>query len=176
MSPNALNAQYYGQRATPGGLIIAEASQVLPCGQGMPATPGIHSREQVEGWKGVVRAIHARGGRVFLQLWHVGRISHSSNQPGGALPIAPSAVAAQGNAMTATFAREPFETPRALRLDEIPGIVEGYAQAARNALAAGLRRRRGARRQRLPARAVPAEPHQPSHRSPMAARSPTARG
>jgi len=136
--PNALNAQYYGQRATPGGLIIAEASQVLPTGQGMPATPGIHSREQVEGWKGVVRAIHARGGRVFLQLWHVGRISHASHQPGGALPIAPSAIAAQGSAMTATFAREPFETPRALRLDEIPGIVEGYAQAARNALAAGF--------------------------------------
>jgi len=136
--PNALNAQYYGQRASQGGLIIAEASQVLPTGQGAPATPGIHSREQVEGWKGVVDAIHAKGGRVFLQLWHVGRISHSSHQPGGALPIAPSAVAAAGKALTAQFKREPFETPRALRLDEIPGIIEGYAQAARNAMDAGF--------------------------------------
>ena len=136
--PNALNAQYYGQRASQGGLIIAEASQVLPTGQGAPATPGIHSREQIDGWKGVVDAIHAKGGLAFLQLWHVGRISHSSHQPGGALPIAPSAVAAKGKAMTAQFKREPFETPRALRLDEIPGIVDGYAQAARNAMQAGF--------------------------------------
>ena len=135
---NALNARYYGQRATRGGLIIAEASQVLPTGQGAPATPGIHSREQVEGWKGVVEAIHAKGGFVFLQLWHVGRISHSSHQPGGAPPVAPSAVAASGNAMTARFTREPFQTPRALRTDEIPGIVDGYAQAARNAMQAGF--------------------------------------
>ena len=136
--PNALNAQYYGQRATPGGLIIAEASQVLPTGQGAPATPGIHTPEQVEGWKGVVQAIHAKGGRVFLQLWHVGRISHPSHQPGGGLPIAPSAIAANGKVTTAQFTREPYPTPRALRTEEIPGIVEGYAQAARNALAAGF--------------------------------------
>ena len=136
--PNALNAQYYGQRASKGGLIIAEASQVLPSGQGAPATPGIHSPEQVEGWKGVVDAIHAKGGFVFLQLWHVGRISHSSHQPGGALPIAPSAIAAKGKARTAHRTVEPFETPRALRLDEIPGIIEGYAQAARNAMQAGF--------------------------------------
>ncbi|HWS76395.1 MAG TPA: alkene reductase [Quisquiliibacterium sp.] len=136
--PNALNAQYYGQRATEGGLIIAEASQVLPTGQGAPATPGIHTPEQVEGWKGIVNAIHAKGGLVFLQLWHVGRISHSSHQPGGALPIAPSAIAAAGMVMNARFERVPFETPRALRTDEIPGIVEGYAQAARNAMAAGF--------------------------------------
>lgn len=135
---NAMNAQYYAQRATPGGLIIAEASQVMPGGSGAPATPGIHSAEQVEGWKGVVNAIHDKGGRVFLQLWHVGRISHSSLQPGGGAPVAPSAVAAEGKVMTAQFTREPFETPRALRTDEIPGIVQAYAQAARHALAAGF--------------------------------------
>jgi N-ethylmaleimide reductase len=136
--PNGLNAEYYGQRATDGGLIIAEASQVLPSGQGSPATPGIHSAEQVEGWKGVVRAVHAKGGRIFLQLWHVGRISHRSHQPGGGLPIAPSAVAPAGKVFDADFQLQPFEAPRALRTDEIPAIVDGYAQAARNALAAGF--------------------------------------
>lgn len=136
--PNALNAVYYGQRTTDGGLIIAEASQVLPSGQGAPATPGCHSAEQVEGWKGVVQAVHARGGKVFLQLWHVGRISHPSHQPGGGLPIAPSAIAAEGKVTTAQFKREPYPMPRALRTDEIPGLVEGYAQAARNAMAAGF--------------------------------------
>lgn len=136
--PNALNAQYYGQRATSGGLIIAEASQVLPSGQGAPATPGIHSPEQVAGWKGVVDAVHAKGGRVFLQLWHVGRISHRSHQPGGGLPIAPSAVAPAGQVLTADFQRAPFETPRAIETGEIPAIIEGYAQAARNAMQAGF--------------------------------------
>jgi N-ethylmaleimide reductase len=111
---------------------------VLATGQGAPATPGIHSHEQVEGWRSVTRAIHAKGGRVFLQLWHVGRVSHSSHQPGGAAPIAPSAVAAKGNALTAQFTRVPFETPRALALEEIPALVEGYAQAARNAMDAGF--------------------------------------
>ena len=136
--PNEMNAEHYGQRASEGGLIIAEASQVLPGGKGGPTTPGIHSAEQVEGWKGVVRAVHAKGGRVFLQLWHVGRISHPSLQPDGGLPVAPSAVAAEGAGMTADFKRAPFVTPRALRLDEIPGIVQAYAQAARNALEAGF--------------------------------------
>lgn len=136
--PNEMNAEHYGQRASEGGLIIAEASQVLPGGKGGPTTPGIHSAEQVEGWKGVVRAVHAKGGRVFLQLWHVGRISHPSLQPDGGLPVAPSAVAAEGASMTADFKRAPFVTPRALRLDEIPGIVQAYAQAARNALQAGF--------------------------------------
>jgi N-ethylmaleimide reductase len=136
--PNPLNATYYGQRATPGGLIIAEASQVVPTGQGMPATPGIHSAEQVQGWKGVTDAVHAQGGLIFLQLWHVGRISHSSHQPGGGLPVAPSAIAAVGNAMTADFNRVPYETPRALRTEEVHELVQAYAQAARHALAAGF--------------------------------------
>src|SRR3546814_537783 len=79
--PRELNAEYYAQRATPGGLLIAEASQVVPSGQGYPATPGIYSAEQIEGWRKVTSAVHAKGGAIFLQLWHVGRISHSSFQP-----------------------------------------------------------------------------------------------
>lgn len=136
--PNALNAEYYRQRATRGGLIICEASQVAPEGQGVPASPGIHSPEQVEGWRGVTDAIHAEGGKVFLQLWHVGRISHPSHQPGGQMPLAPSAVAAEGMALTADFTREPFPTPRALSREEIPGLLRSYEQAARNAQAAGF--------------------------------------
>lgn len=136
--PTALNAEYYSQRATPGGLIIAEATQVCPSGQGMPATPGIHTEAQVAGWRGVTEAVHARGGRIFLQLWHVGRISHSSHQPGGGLPVAPSAVAPKGEAMTADFTRVPFETPRALETAEIPGLIDAYRQAARHAEAAGF--------------------------------------
>ena len=136
--PNALNAAYYGQRASAGGLIIAEATQVMPSGQGMPATPGIHTAEQVQGWKSVTEAVHAKGGRIFLQLWHVGRISHSSHQPNGALPIAPSAIAASGSAMRSDFSRVPFETPRAMTSEEIPALIEAYAQAARNALQAGF--------------------------------------
>src|SRR6476659_9119737 len=92
-APRPLNAEYYGQRATPGGPIIAEASPVMVTGRGNPATPGIYSDEQVRGWRGVVDAVHAKGGLIFLQLWHVGRVSHSSFQPGGVLPVAPSAVA-----------------------------------------------------------------------------------
>ena len=87
-----LNAEYYAQRATAGGLIIAEAAPVVPSGRGNPGTPGIYSSEQIKGWRKVTDAVHAKGGVIFLQLWHVGRVSHSSFQPGGALPVAPSAV------------------------------------------------------------------------------------
>jgi len=135
---NAMMAQHYGQRASPGGLIIAEASWILPNGQGAPSTPGIHTPEQAAGWKLVTDAVHAHDARIFLQLWHVGRISHVSHQPGGGAPVSASAVAANGNAITAQFRREPYSAPRALRLDEIPGVVEAYAQAARNAQAAGF--------------------------------------
>ena len=135
---NAMNAEYYGQRASRGGLIIAEASQVLPSGQGAPCTPGCHTEEQAAGWKLVTDAIHARGGYVYLQLWHVGRISHGSHQPGGAAPVSASAIAAEGMATTAQFKREPYPVPRALPTEEIPGIVEGYAQAARLAKSAGF--------------------------------------
>ncbi len=134
--PQPLNALYYQQRAS-AGLIISEASQVCPQGQGYPATPGIHSTEQVEGWKTVTQAVHERGGRIFLQLWHVGRISHPSFQPEGALPVAPSAIQPKGDAMTYE-GMQPFVTPRALELDEIPGIIDQYRQGAKNALEAGF--------------------------------------
>jgi N-ethylmaleimide reductase len=134
--PHQLNATYYAQRAS-AGLIISEATQVSPQGQGYPLTPGIHSPEQVEGWKLVTDAVHQQGGRIFLQLWHVGRISHPDLQPNGALPVAPSAIAPHGNA--STFAgSKPYVTPRALETSEIPGIVEQYRQGAANALAAGF--------------------------------------
>jgi N-ethylmaleimide reductase len=136
--PNALNACYYAQRASAGGLIVAEASQVDPGGRTAPSTPGIHSAEQVEGWSQVVRAIHERGGYVFLQLWHVGRLSHASYQADGGPPVAPSAVRADGTVRTADGGREPYQTPRALRTDELPGLVEAYARAARNAMRAGF--------------------------------------
>lgn len=136
--PQPLNAEYYGQRASRGGLIIAEATDVSEQARGYPGAPGIYSPEQVEGWKAVTEAVHARGGRIVLQIWHTGRISHSSMQPSGALPVAPSAIAPAGMHMTRTGEPTPFETPRELELDELPTIVESFAQAARNARAAGF--------------------------------------
>jgi len=85
LAPRPLNAEYYAQRATPGGLLIAEASPVMATGFGSPGVPGIYTEQQIEGWRKVVDAVHAKGGIIFLQLWHVGRVSHSSFQPGGAL-------------------------------------------------------------------------------------------
>src|SRR5580704_6512654 len=134
--PVAMNAAYYAQRAS-AGLIVSEATQVSPQGVGYPGTPGIHSEAQVAGWKLVTDAVHAAGGRIFLQLWHVGRISHPSLQPGGAPPVAPSAIAPAGQAMTRE-GMKPFVTPRALETNEIPGIVEDYRRGARNAKAAGF--------------------------------------
>ena len=134
--PTALNALYYAQRAS-AGLIISEATQVAPEGQGYISTPGIHSAEQVKGWQCVTGAVHVAGGRMVLQLWHVGRISHPSFQPGGKLPVAPSAIKPDVQAYTAN-GFEPIPTPRALETGEIPGIVQQYAQGARNALAAGF--------------------------------------
>jgi N-ethylmaleimide reductase len=134
--PGALAADYYAQRAS-AGLIVTEATQVSPQGVGYPGTPGIHSEAQVAGWRRVTDAVHAAGGRIFLQLWHVGRISHPSLQPGGVLPVAPSAIAPQGDAFTAT-GPQPFVTPRALETAEIPGIVAQFENGARHALAAGF--------------------------------------
>ena len=161
--PHALNALYYAQRAS-AGLIISEATQIVPEGQGYIATPGIHSAEQIEGWKCVTKAVHVAGGPIVLQLWHVGRISHPSFQPGGALPVAPSAIKPNAQAFTEN-GFEPIPTPRALETAEIPVIVEKYAQGARNAIAAGIRRRGGACRQRLSARSVSARPDQQADRS-----------
>lgn len=135
--PYALNAEYYAQRAC-AGLIISEASQISPLGQGYPATPGIHSKEQVEGWKLVTQAVHDKDGKIFLQLWHVGRISHSSFHPAEGLPVAPSAIKPSGMAFTSEFKQALFETPRALELKEIPGIIAQYKQAAMNAKVAGF--------------------------------------
>jgi N-ethylmaleimide reductase len=139
LAPRPLNVEYYRQRATPGGLIIAEATPVMATGHGNPGVPGIYSERQIKGWRAVVDAVHAKGGLIFLQLWHVGRVSHSSFQPGGVLPTAPSAVPIAGlTTMTAHGKPEPYETPRALETVEIAGVVDSYRQAARNALAAGF--------------------------------------
>jgi N-ethylmaleimide reductase len=138
-APRALNAEYYRQRATPGGLIIAEASPVMATGRGNPGTPGIYSEQQIRGWRQVVDAVHGKGGLIFLQLWHVGRVSHSSFQPGGALPVAPSAVPIPDlTTMTAQGKLEPYETPRALLTDEIADVVEHFRQGAAKALQAGF--------------------------------------
>ncbi len=135
-APTALNATYYAQRAS-AGLIVAEASQVSPQGVGYPGTPGIHSAEQIAGWKLVTDAVHAAGGRIFLQLWHVGRISHPSLQPDGALPVAPSAIAPAGQAWTLD-GMKPYVTPRALETAEIPAIVAQFRDGAVNARQAGF--------------------------------------
>lgn len=134
--PGVLNAEYYRQRAT-AGLIISEATSVSPAGYGYPNTPGIHNRDQVAGWRLVTDAVHEAGGRMFLQLWHVGRISHPAYQKDGALPVAPSAVKPRGQVFTGT-AMEEYVTPRALEASEIPGIVAEYEQGARLAKEAGF--------------------------------------
>lgn len=134
--PSPMAPTYYAQRAS-AGLLITEATQVCPEGQGYPRTPGIHSPEQIAGWKKVTDAVHAAGGRIVMQLWHVGRISHSSLQPNARLPVAPSAIAAAGSAVT-FGGPVPFETPRALETGELPGIVDQYRRGARNARAAGF--------------------------------------
>lgn len=136
--PRALNAEYYGQRASKGGLIITEATDIAEQARGYPGAPGVYSAEQIEGWRQVTEAVHAKGGLIVLQIWHTGRVSHSSMQPGGAVPVAPSAVAAPGEHMDAAGNPVPFETPRALREDEIPGIIALFRQAAENAKAAGF--------------------------------------
>jgi N-ethylmaleimide reductase len=140
LAPRPLNAEYYAQRATPGGLIIAEASPVAATGHGNAGVPGIYSEAQIKGWRTVVDAVHAKGGVIFLQLWHVGRVSHSSFQPAGALPVSSSAVPISPalKTMTADGKVTTYETPRALETAEIPGVVDSFRQAARNALTAGF--------------------------------------
>jgi len=133
--PNPLMAEYYTQRAS-AGLIISEATSVTPMGVGYADTPGIWSDEQVQGWKHVTQSVHAAGGRMVLQLWHVGRISHPMFL-GGQLPVAPSAIAPKGS-VSLVRPETPFVTPRALELAEIPGLVEAFRQGAQNAQAAGF--------------------------------------
>lgn len=134
--PSPLAVEYYAQRAD-AGLIITEASQISQQGQGYQDTPGIYTDEQVAGWRKVTDAVHAKGGHIYIQLWHVGRVSHTALQPNGGAPVAPSAVRAE----TKTYVNNGFaETsePRALELSEIPGIIEDYRRAAANAIRAGF--------------------------------------
>ncbi|MFC0003823.1 alkene reductase [Micromonospora siamensis] len=133
--PQEISATYYGQRAS-AGLIITEGTQPSAVGQGYADTPGIHSAEQVEGWRAVADAVHAGGGKIFMQLMHVGRIGHPDNK-GGLESVAPSAIAAPGEIFTRDGMKA-YPQPRELRGDELPGIVEEFVQAARNAVEAGL--------------------------------------
>lgn len=139
--PNPLAAQYYSQRAS-AGLIVTEATQISPQGQGYLNTPGIYTDQQEAAWKTIVERVHARQGRIALQLWHVGRISHSALQPGRALPVAPSAIPApSATARIPTeggFARVLCDGPRALETEEIAGIVDDYRNAAIRAHRAGF--------------------------------------
>lgn len=133
--PNALMAEYYRQRSS-AGLILTEATSVTPMGVGYANTPGIWSQEQVEGWKLITQAVHEAGGHIFLQLWHVGRISDPQFLD-GALPVAPSAIAPAGH-VSLVRPEKAFVTPRALELAEIPGIIEAYRKGAENAKLAGF--------------------------------------
>lgn len=134
--PQPMNVRYYSQRAS-AALIITEATQISPQGVGYPHTPGIHTEEQIAGWQKITAAVHKKGGRIFLQLWHVGRVSHPSMQPNGELPVAPSAIAPEGMAVTYE-GEKPFVIPRSLEVEEIAQIVEDYRQAAENAIEAGF--------------------------------------
>ena len=134
--PSEFAATYYGQRAS-AGLLISEASQISQQGQGYQDTPGIYTQAQIDGWRTVTEAVHAKGGRIFLQLWHVGRVSHVDLQANGAAPVAPSAL----RPATKVFVNNSFEDvsePRALDISELPGIVNDFRQAAANAIAAGF--------------------------------------
>jgi 2,4-dienoyl-CoA reductase-like NADH-dependent reductase (Old Yellow Enzyme family) len=133
--PNALMREYYAQRAS-AGLIISEATSVAPAGVGYPHTPGVWSAEQTEGWRNVVQGVHAAGGRIFLQLWHVGRISDPSYHD-GALPVGPSAIAPKGH-VSLLRPQRPYGPPRALGTEEIPDVIEEFRRGAENAKAAGF--------------------------------------
>jgi N-ethylmaleimide reductase len=134
--PQAMNVEYYAQRAT-AGLIITEATPISPMAHGYPALPGIYTDAQVTGWKQVTDAVDAKGGKIVLQLWHVGRISHPSLLPNGALPVAPSPIKPAGKAFTYEGLVDYVE-PRALETSEIPGIIADYVHATQCALAAGF--------------------------------------
>jgi N-ethylmaleimide reductase len=134
--PGDIAAKYYAQRAT-AGLIISEGAQISQQGQGYQDTPGIYTQAQIDGWRKVTDAVHAKGGHIFLQLWHVGRVSHVDLQPNGQAPVAPSAIKPE----TKVFVNNSFvdvSEPRALELDEIPGIIADFRRAAANAITAGF--------------------------------------
>ncbi|MDB5634918.1 MAG: NADH:flavin oxidoreductase/NADH oxidase [Tardiphaga sp.] len=134
--PNPLAIDYYSQRAS-AGLLVSEGTPVSQQGQGYQDTPGIYTKEQIAGWKKVTEAVHAKGGHIFLQIWHVGRISHTSLQPNDGAPVAPSAIRAKGK----TYVNNTFtdvSEPRALELGEIQGIIDSFARGAANAVEAGF--------------------------------------
>jgi N-ethylmaleimide reductase len=135
--PSEFSAEYYGQRAS-AGLIIAEATQISPQAQGYSDTPGCYTDEQVTGWKKVTTAVHAKGGRIVVQLWHTGRVSHTCFQPGGRAPVAPSAIRANTQTFIAGKGFVDVSTPRALVLAEIPGIIRDFRSAAGRAMEAGF--------------------------------------
>jgi N-ethylmaleimide reductase len=135
--PGALVVEYYEQRASM-GLIIAEATQVSATAQGYPSTPGLHTPEQIAGWRKVTDAVHAKGGKIFVQLWHTGRMSHTAYQPGEQAPVAPSAIAAKAKTFVPGQGMVDTSVPRALETHEIPGIVQDFATASRNAIEAGF--------------------------------------
>jgi N-ethylmaleimide reductase len=134
--PREMNVEYYHQRAS-AGLIITEATPVSPFGHGYRGTPGIHTEEQRDGWRPITKAVHEQGGLIFQQLWHVGRLSHQDLQPGGVLPVAPSAIRASGDALTPEGPK-PRPTPRALEATEIPAVIEEFRRGAQLALEAGF--------------------------------------
>jgi N-ethylmaleimide reductase len=136
-APHALNATYYAQRAG-SGLIVSEATQISQQGQGYPGTPGIYSPQQVAGWRLVTDAVHAAGGHIFAQLWHVGRTSHNAFQSGGAAPVSSSAVARAGECILPDGSKAPYPTPHALGIDEIRAVIADYRHAAACALEAGF--------------------------------------
>ena len=135
--PTPLMAEYYAQRVA-AGLIITEATAISQQGAGYPNSPGIYTDEQVAGWQRVTEAVHRAGGRIFLQLWHMGRMSHPSFQPDGGLPVAPSAVTPRSGQALTENGMQPYVTPRALKKEELPGIVAQYAAGAQNAKIAGF--------------------------------------
>lgn len=135
--PNPLAKTYYAQRAS-AGLIITEATQISPLGMGYPATPGIYSTEQTAAWKEIVDAVHERGGSIVAQLWHVGRISHSSLHPEQGIPEAPSAIAAAGQTYGADWKLHDYETPKAMSAEDIARLLKEFEAAAQNAKAAGF--------------------------------------
>ncbi|RLN72286.1 hypothetical protein BBJ28_00010291 [Nothophytophthora sp. Chile5] len=139
-APTAAVVEYYEQRATDGGLLISEATNISPQGRGYFGAPGLFAKEQVEAWKPVTKAVHGKGGKIFVQLWHTGRVGHPLNQPNGQLPVSSSDVSMEGVSSYAVTSqgRKNYVTPRALDISEIPGIVADYKRAAENAIAAGF--------------------------------------
>ena len=161
MVPSPLAVDYYAQRAS-AGLLITEASQVSQQGQGYQDTPGIYSKEQVAGWRKVTDRVHEKGGRIFIQIWHVGRVSHDSLQPNGGKPVAPSAIRAKGKTfVNGTFTE--ISEPRALELSEDSRDHRRLQARHRECDCCRFRRHRNPRRQRLPAGSVRQGRHQQAH-------------